>query len=305
LFFACRLIRRILDIVRINEIQLLHTHSEIIGAALLLCRKRLRIPLVYTLHNPAWENLGFPLKDRVLGYPLEALIFKRYDAVIALNERIRDNILMKTRRQGPLWVIPNGIDTDLFQPFEKSAVTQEVNVLCVGQILRRKNQALLLEAVSHIQDKISQVLILGQVGEASYFRKVQESICSWGLKGKVTFLPYVDNEAMPSIYGKTTLFVHPSKSEASSLAVLEAMSCGCCVIASDIPSHRALIHSGENGLLFDPADAQDLRQKMEFALSNHDSRRRLERNARNHILRERSWKAIAGRYLSLYEALLD
>ena len=79
---------------------------------------------------------------------------------------------------------------------------------------------------------------------------------------------YVDDEDMAPLYAGATSFIYPSLYEGFGLPPLEAMSCGCPVLASDIPVIREVC--GEAVLYFDPYNVNDIKRAITQYLNESD-----------------------------------
>ena len=107
-------------------------------------------------------------------------------------------------------------------------------------------------------------------------------------------------------YLAADIFVLPSVSEGMSNALLEAMSYGLLVLASDIPENRSVIEHGKDGMLFRQGDAEDLALKLEALMANVDgSAARLARAARDTAERRFSVGAIVDRLEAIYGEVID
>jgi len=96
------------------------------------------------------------------------------------------------------------------------------------------------------------------------------------------------------------IFVLPSLSEALSNALMEAMGCGCCPLASDTGGNPELVQDGETGLLFPPGDSAALAAQLARVLDDVEYRRRLaaaaERRIREHFTREQAARTMGQIY---------
>ncbi|SRR6266567_7541031 len=81
------------------------------------------------------------------------------------------------------------------------------------------------------------------------------------------------------IYCRSQVWVMASQSEGFSMPVLEAMACGCCVVATDCGGTRDMIINGENGFLVPTGNLQEIIHKVEMLLSDPDLRARLSDRA--------------------------
>ena len=76
-----------------------------------------------------------------------------------------------------------------------------------------------------------------------------------------------------------TVCVHPSHGEAYSMALLEALACGCCVVASRLPNMMEVIEHGRTGFLFEPGDVEGLRALLRHLLAHPQEAERVGRQA--------------------------
>jgi len=100
------------------------------------------------------------------------------------------------------------------------------------------------------------------------------------------------------------IFVLPSFSEALSNSLMEAMACGCAVVASRIGGNVELTVAEESGLLFEPGNATDLAIQISRRLENPALRMRLASNAARRIRQEYPLQRATARLAAIYEAYL-
>jgi len=100
------------------------------------------------------------------------------------------------------------------------------------------------------------------------------------------------------------LFVLPSLSEALSNALMEAMACGCCAIASTAGGNPELIRDSETGLLFQPGDAPALSGALQRLIEDEPLRQRLAGAGAKFIHERFSIRAAAERMGEIYARLI-
>ena len=116
------------------------------------------------------------------------------------------------------------------------------------------------------------------------------------------FLGFVQGRLLRELFSHAYLYVQPSELEGMSIAILEALSYGRCVLASDIPQNCEAL--GPCGYMFRSKDAADLEQSLS-ALFNHPGLVTEQADlTRNYIRTRRSWDTTVERYETLYDDLL-
>jgi len=167
----------------------------------------------------------------------------------------------------PADVVPHGVDVERFSPpADRSAAWQALGVGgshgigVVGRIRPSKGQADLARAWAVLGRKTSgwHAVLVGLVTRRwrSYARGL-EPLEQLG-----------ELEDMPAVYRGLTVLVQPSRSESFSLALLEAMASGCCVVAAALPHYPELIEHGVTGYLYRAGDVTALAGLLEPLLAD-------------------------------------
>ncbi|BDD89139.1 hypothetical protein DPPLL_35040 [Desulfofustis limnaeus] len=101
----------------------------------------------------------------------------------------------------------------------------------------------------------------------------------------------------------TDIFLFPSRLEGFPNVLLEAMASGLPTVASAIGGTVDLIIDGQNGLLFDRDDSEQMLGKIEMLIEDADLRKRLGKNGRTSVRQNYAFETIAQQYLELYKRL--
>ena len=121
-----------------------------------------------------------------------------------------------------------------------------------------------------------------------------------GLDDRIHFRGWMSREQVRDIYREVDFFVLPSRDEGMPNVVLEAMASGLPIIASRIRGNVDLVEEDQNGLLFEPGNATDLRRALECMIGSPQSRERWGAESRWRA-EQRSWDDVAQKYLRLFE----
>ncbi len=197
-------------------------------------------------------------------------------------------------------VCPNGIDPNVFRP---SPEPRE-GPLVIGTVCglhRWKGLTTLLDAFAIIC-KLQSGMRLVIVGSGSMRAELQSHARKLEIFDDVTFQPGTSD--VTSWLRKFDIFVLPSLSEAFSNALMEAMACGCCAVASDVGGNPELIQHNHTGLLFEVGNADNLAQALRTLIEDPVLRKRLAENGIGFVLKNYSIHSAARRMGEIYSKLL-
>ncbi|MDW8396007.1 MAG: glycosyltransferase family 1 protein [Anaerolineae bacterium] len=177
-------------------------------------------------------------------------------------------------------------------------------VLTVGTLQRRKNHLRLVQAFARVCHswRCPEVQLVIAGGKGWLYDEVLEAVHQLGLRERVRFVGYVEDDDLPHLYRAASVFAFPSLYEGFGLPPLEAMASGVPVVASNVSSLPEVV--GDAGALVDPLDVSALAEALEQALCDEAWRARcmargLERAA--HF----TWQRAAEQVLGLYESVLS
>ena len=207
---------------------------------------------------------------------------------------------------GRIELCHNGIDLEQFNTRatpRPSALPTDALVIGVVCALRpEKGLSTLLQAFAGIRSLGSR-LKLAIVGSGPIRDSLEAEARALGIWEDCVFEPATSRVA--EWLRAIDIFVLPSLSEALSNSLMEAMACGCCVVASNVGGNPELVRDGETGLLFEPRDAAGLSAALRTLISDQPLRRRL-RTAGERMLQERfSMRASAERMGEIFSKLIE
>lgn len=205
-------------------------------------------------------------------------------------------------------VIPNAVDSEMFNPSVDGLEIRERHgirsddkmVLFVGRLVSHKGIDHLLEAARIVRD--AKFVI---VGGGEYADELSRRVHHSGTGRNVTFAGRVPYSDLPKYYGACDVSVLPSVSrlEAFGIAALEGMSSGKPVVVSDIPGVREVITNGEEGLLCEPMNPEDLARKISMLLKDDEMRRKMGDKGRRKVEKYFNIDRVARKVAEVYEAL--
>lgn len=191
-------------------------------------------------------------------------------------------------------VLSTGVDLQpatLFRPIHGAA-----QLLFIGLMNRRKGVHILLDALASLKEKKIDFLatLVGDGPDRQYFETLSRDL---GLTEVVRFLGRQKNVA--DLYRQADFFVLPSYGEGLPGVVMEAMTYGVPVVATDIPCLRELIPDDQTGLLVPAGNAPALAAAIQTMIADENYRRRASAASLQHIT-QFSWSSIVSRYEQVY-----
>lgn len=311
---------------------ILHMHWIADGALSLAGLKKLRLPLVWTIHD-TWPFTGgchvllgcekykeqcsrcpifqpgpydivqnnFLFKKKIYAtQPFVAVSPSRLYKKKASDSELFKNIDIRH--------IPNCIDTDMFRPIEMKKARdllrlpeKEVIILFGAMDVNawHKGSDLLLEALKKIPALLQRKITCLVFGSGTIASEWSESFSTVHM-GRVQ-----DDITLTLLYSAADLFICPSREESFSLTTLEALACGTPVVAFPVGGIPDMITHGENGYLARPFEVEDLARGIELLLENAKMRLQWGLSGRERVEKEFSMPVIAAKYIKLYEEILS
>jgi glycosyltransferase involved in cell wall biosynthesis len=166
-------------------------------------------------------------------------------------------------------------------------------VLFLGRLSPEKNCSLLIDAFEKTNTGMELVFAGGSSHTDEYVRKLREHEGE-----RIRFLGWLSGDALDEVLTNAALFVLPSDLEGLSLALLDAMSAGICVLASDIAENREVI--ADAGFTFRHGDAADLQRMLALLLSNDSLRAAAGARAKARVRQNYLWDGVAAQIEKLY-----
>lgn len=226
-------------------------------------------------------------------------VLKKMDKVTTPTRRAAD-ILERESGLRDVLAISCGIDASRFINNTPTS-NKDPRVLFVGRLDYEKRLDILIHAIKQISNEIDVHLeIVGNGGERENLRNLSEQL---GIADRVEFLGFVSEEDLPKAYERATVFAMPSIAELQSIATMEAMASGRPVIAADAMALPHLVHSGDNGYLYQPEDVDELASRLRDILTADEGE--LERLSENslHLIQSHDITNTLNIFENLYQGI--
>ena len=299
-----RFIRNICQLVRIEGIDLIHSHLDGMNFYACLIGLISRRPVVTTFHGMVGDWHGTGVKTR-----LKFTVIRKFATrVVAVSNYLKRELEQKWRfSTDNIMMIHNGVDFDIFdkQP-QSSSLRTELGfesstplIGMVGNIRSPKGYQYFVEAARLVSDRIPQCrfLIVGH-GSGNLLKELTSQIETLGLTGKVILTGFRDD--VGQILSQLDIFMLSSLTEGLSIATIEAMGLGKPVVVTDSGGPGEIVRDGETGYLVPPADPRALADRAVELLRNRGLADRIGQAARADVRQRFSLEQNIRSYEQLY-----
>ncbi|WP_293893634.1 glycosyltransferase [Flavobacterium sp.] len=205
------------------------------------------------------EEIGFPNHSNKARFIFSNL-YKLTKKVICVSKAVQDYLIAIDEidsKKG--YVIYNPVSE---KDYIKRELPNEFTIVSVGRFEKVKNQKLLINAFSKLNNKSSKLILVGDGRERS---NIEQLISELNLNKRVTITGFVPN---PEHYiAKSSLFVLPSFSEGFGIAVVEAMQQGLPCLCTNVGGIPEFVVENETGWLFNPNDEDELVEKLNYIIT--------------------------------------
>jgi glycogen synthase len=290
------------------DFDVVHGHDWLVAVAGDHLARRFRAPLVATIHATEYgRHQGWVDRhpqSHIHG--VERWMANRADRVVTCSAYMRDHVAdIYGLEEERIAVIPNGIDPSELVPVEdldrlraRFAAPDERLVLLVGRLVYEKGFQLALEALPTLIERVGNVRFL-VAGSGTHEAELRKQAHELGLDAHGTFLGWIGDDVLHSLYPIADLTVVPSIYEPFGLVALEAMASGCPCLVADTGGLREVVPNEDVGLRFRSRDPASLAAMAQRVLTDPELRDRLVAEASEHVLTF-DWADVARQVDELY-----
>jgi glycogen(starch) synthase len=295
-----------------HDFDVVHGHDWLVAGAGDHLAKRFRAPFVATIHATEFgRHQGWVDKHpQSYIHGVERWMANRADRVITCSSYMREHVAdVYGLEESRIAVIPNGIDPSELVPVDdldtlrsRFAKPSEKLVLLVGRLVYEKGFQLALEALPGLIERVGEVRFL-VAGSGTAEGELREQATALGLDAHGTFLGWIGDDVLHSLYRIADLTVVPSIYEPFGLVALEAMASGCPCLVADTGGLREVVPNEDVGLRFRSRDPRSLASMAERLLTDEELRDRLVAEASEHVL-SFDWADVARQVGEVYTELV-
>ena len=211
---------------------------------------------------------------------------------MSIEEAIMGGIVFKGKKDKP-------------KEEEKEKIREELHLnkedafaITVGNLIKRKNQITLIEAVNRLDNPHFHLFICG---DGQCYEELKKAASDLGIRSQIHFLGF--RKDVEKLCGAADIFLFASVQEGLPVAVMEAMACGLPIVASKIRGNSDLIDSGKGGYLVQPKDVDGFAKAIISVIKDKKKVESME-NYNFEKIKEYSKEKVIDQMAKLYESLM-
>ncbi len=281
-----------------DSYRLIHLHDAFISFGAVMLGRYLEIPVIVTMHSMN-SGEGWMI-DNVRRY-----LVNNVDKILCVSDFIRDEILQRFifRDESKIRTIHNSVNLTIKK--RKKPILPDGEIVFCGRLEEVKGVDQLIRAVSLLPDAYRERVRLTIIGTGSTEARLKglcEELHVWE---QTEFTGLISQDQVLKYYEKAMCVVLPSRKEAFSTAALEAMSRGCCVLASDVGGFTELIRDGENGFLYEAENVRELAGRLVYIFEHNEIVNEVGRKAQEMVSEEYLWENTSKKISGIYEEVSE
>ena len=255
---------------------------------------------VVTVHGLDWQRAKWNLIARTYLQLCEIFSARFPNRTIVVSKVLAEYYEKKFNKITA--AIPNGITAPKIvfpeEITEKWGLQKDGYIFFIARLTPEKGAHHLIRAFRNLEtDK--KLVIAGEGMHADKYESELRELAAGD--DRIIFTGFVTGSTLDELFGNCYLYCQPSEIEGLSIAMLEAMSYGCCVLSSDIPENLELVESV--GYEFESKNVESLEKELTNLLSDHEKVIVAGEKARHRALNEYSWDQVAAVTEKLYREL--
>jgi len=293
---GCNLSKKMRSVLKREKFDIIHVHSPLFPTLPMIANKESDAPTVGTFHTIMTETFYYKMYRKVLQRTL-----KKMSGRIAVSKCCAEE--NKKYFDFDFDVIPNGVSVEEWRsalPLNKFD-DGKINILFVGRPDTRNGLDKVIDAfaIAYEKRKNIRLIIVGDGPLLFYFKHLVPR----EIKHVVEF-EGAANKTRPNYLASADIFAFTPSIASFGITILEGMSAGKAIVASNIPAFSELVTNDESALLINPNDARDIANAFVRLTDDEVLRKKLGINAASHV-EKYDWKKVAEKQIEYYKKIIE
>lgn len=235
---------------------------------------------------------------------LRRSVARQARAVSVVSTALRDRLVAEGVNAESLMVQPMGVDLCGRFVLAPEVRRTPYELLFVGRLVEKKGLQQLLAALPQVLRRYPKVK-LKVIGFGPWLMRLRRQAAVLGIESYVEFLGPRNQSDLPLVYRRASLLVAPfvrarsGDRDGMPVTVIEALGCGCPVVAGDLPALREIFGDQANRFLVDPLDTDALARAILSVLDDPSAAEAATLRLRKRLVHGLDWQTVAQNYAQL------
>lgn len=263
-------------------------------------------PFVLTYHAGSMVK-GKLLADAIIylyEHTLMKILLRRADHIVCSSDFVRTTFLKRYLAKSS--TITPATDTSFFTPNPKLR-SKNPTLLFVASLTKSeqyKGLDTLIDVTNKLKETTPEVQLV-VVGDGDMRKDYESKVRELGLEETVFFKGSLSGIPLVQEYQKAHIFVLPTRNDSFPTVIIEAMSCGLPVVASNIGGIPSLVDNDKTGFIVSPKDTKIILEKIMFLLRNADVARNYGEKGRVKAINQANWSSKTKEHTNLFNKLME
>lgn len=201
-------------------------------------------------------------------------------------------------------VIPMGTDLTNTFVLNNNVLRKSNQLLFVGRLVEKKGVLHLIHALNEINKTMPDIQLI-IAGSGPLEKDLKKLTTDLRLNSQIIFTGRLEHKSLAQLYQESTLAIFPfvqaknGDMEGLGLVMIEAMGCGCPIVASDLPAVKDVIEDRKTGYLVEPSNSINLAEAIKQLLTDTVMRQQLSERAHQRVHKNFDWQTVAQSYQTL------
>lgn len=257
---------------------------------------------------------AFPLKllYKIYHWTLGKHTLRSVKAITTVSKFTAEECVKRGITKEKIKVIKNGIDLKKYKPTKYDELEEKFHlrkedllILSISRVTWYKGFEYAIKAINKVikdLNKPIKYMIIGSIEEQSYYLKLKKQVEELGLENHVIFSGFLSEKLKLQALTRADIFLAPSLHEGFGLVILEAMTLGKPIIASNCEGFQCILKHMKTGILVKPACPEEITDAISLLLSNPSLSDKLAKNAKKDA-GAYDWKNVVENYERLYKKI--
>lgn len=284
---------------------LIHAHDWLVGAAAIVLKDCLQIPLLATIHATEYgRNNGIYTEMQRFIHEKEKQLVHISDQIIVCSDYMKESLLELFKiGEEKITVIPNGIE-----PYESAITMDKIfpelaerkYIFSIGRMVKEKGFETIIEAAELVKEKgLDYFFVIA--GKGPMLETYRQQIDARKLDKYVKFIGYVSDEERNALISGSEMAVIPSLYEPFGIVALETMVLGKPTIVAGTGGMKNIVKHLHTGLWMVPGNAASLLEQIQYFMNNPEKAKEIGLKGSQMVKGLYGWKRIASETARMME----